>query len=109
MHYETDVVKRCTPKLDKLMKRIRARLKVRGSLQRLAEHLGVVRPILSDWLRGRYEPGGEVTLKLREWVIAAEALYQKKTVAVLSTPPRRLTRKSKVTSNEKAKSDRPEG
>ena len=103
------MVKRHTPKLDKLMKRIRARLKQRGSLQRLADHLGVVQPTLSDWLRGRYEPGGEVTLKLQEWVIAAEARNQKKTAPVLITPTRRLTRQSKSTSNEKAKSDRPEG
>lgn len=103
------VVKRNTPKLDRLMKRARSLTKAYGAIQRLADELGVLPSTLSDWLRGRFEPGGEVTLKLQEWVIAAEARNQKKTAPVLVTPTRRLTRKSKVTTNEKAKSDRPEG
>jgi transcriptional regulator with XRE-family HTH domain len=109
MHYGSPVVKRHTPKLDKLLKRVRAHLKQRGSLQRLADHLGVIRPTLSDWLRGRNEPGGEVTLKLQEWVKRRTPKTKKKTASVLVTPPRRLTRNSKSTSNEKAKSDRPNG
>jgi len=109
MRYLCPVVKRDTPKLDKLLKRVRARLKQRGSLQLLADHLGVIRPTLSDWLRGRYEPGGEVTLKLQEWVIAAEASQQKKTAAVLVTPRRRTTRNRNITTNEETESDRPKG
>ena len=103
------MVKRLNPELGKLLARILVLTKARGAKQRLADELGVSRTTLSDWLRGRFEPGGEVTLKLQKWVVAAEAKHQKKTVAMLLTPQRRTTRNSKITSNEKAKSDRPEG
>jgi transcriptional regulator with XRE-family HTH domain len=103
------VVKRNTPELDRLMKRVRTFTKRRGAIQKLSDEIGVARPTLSDWLRGRYEPGGEVTLKLQKWVIAAEAKQPKKTAAMLVTSQRQMTRSAKSQSHEKAKSDRPKG
>jgi len=67
------MVKRATPELDRLFRRVRTLTKARGAAVSLAEHLGVSRSTLSDWLSGRFEPGGEVTLRLLKWVTAAEA------------------------------------
>jgi transcriptional regulator with XRE-family HTH domain len=103
------MVKRTTPQLDKLFSRVRRLTKARGSKAALAGALGVPPQRLHEWLSGSVEPGGETTLLLLQWVIAAEATTQKKTAAMLVTPQRRMTRKSKSTSNEKAKSDRPKG
>lgn len=100
------MVKRRTPELDELIASARSFLKERGAVQRLADCLGVAHSTLSDWLRGRFEPGGEVTLMLRKWVVAEEAKHKKKTPAVLLARSGRLTRKD---NDEKAKSDRPEG
>jgi transcriptional regulator with XRE-family HTH domain len=106
MHEVWSMVKRKpTPKLDRLFKRVRAVTSQPGSLKRLARFLGVSPQTLSDWLGGRFEPGGEVTLKLQKWVIAAEATQQKKTAGRVSARPRRVTRKDQSTTNEKAKSD----
>ena len=74
----------------------------------LARSLGVSQARVSHWLHGVSAPNAEDALRLLEWVTETEA-KQQKTAAVLVTPRRRMTRKSKNTSNEKAKSDRPEG
>lgn len=103
------VVKRKTPELDILCRRACSLTKQRGARARLAEILGVLPQTLNDWLRGRFEPGGEVTLKLQKWVVAAEAKQQKKTAAVLVTPQRRMTRSAKSKANEKVQPDRPKG
>lgn len=102
------MVKRLTPELDRLLKRIRAATKRRGSRAELATMIGVLPPTLSDWLRGRYEPGGEITLQLQKWVIAAES-KQKTDPARADTRTGKMTQKSKSKAYEKAKSDRPEG
>lgn len=102
------MVKRPTPRIDKLFSRIRRLTKTRGLKAALADALGVVPQRLHEWLSGDYEPGGETTLQLLEWVTAAEA-KPKKTPPMLVTSTGRLTRQSKSTSHEKAKSDRPKG
>lgn len=99
------MVKRLTPKLDKLLRRVRAAVKQRGARAQLAAELEVIPPTLSNWLNGRYEPGGEATLQLQKWVIEAEAKQQNKEPGRALTRPGRMTRRSKITSHEKAKSD----
>jgi DNA-binding transcriptional regulator YiaG len=42
-------------------------------LTELADNLGVSLSMLSDWLRGRFEPGGEITLRMLKWVERSEA------------------------------------
>lgn len=102
------VVKRPTPRLGKLFVSVCRLTRDRGLKRRLAEFLGVHPSRLSEWISGVCEPGGEVTLQLLEWVTATKA-KQKQEADRASTRPARMTRNSKVTTNEKAKSDRPEG
>ena len=97
-----EMVKRPTPELDRLFRRVRKATKPRGARARLAAELGVLPPTLSDWLRGRYEPGGEITLKLQNWVDAAEDEQQKKAPPWIAPTTARKTRKDKSTTNEKA-------
>lgn len=92
-----------------LQKRLIAATSQRGAKSALAQAFGVTQPAISQWLSGDNLPNAENTLRLLEWVTAAEMLNQKKTAAVLITPQRRMTRKSKSKTNEKTKSDRPEG
>lgn len=98
------MVKRPTPRLDKLFAAVSRLTKARGAKGRLAEFLGVEPPRLSEWLAGEYEPGGEVTLQLLEWVTAAKA-QQKKEADRASTRPARMTRLTK-SENEKVQPDR---
>lgn len=74
-------------------------------MKKLAKFLGALPQTLSDWLGGRFEPGGEVTLKLLQRVEQLE-LKQKKTPAVLEAQPGLKTRSAKSTEHEKAQSDR---
>ncbi|MEI9863029.1 MAG: hypothetical protein WDN00_00415 [Limisphaerales bacterium] len=57
-----------TPVLPKLIKRLNDATKNRGSKSALAEWLGVHRQSVTDWLSGKQEPGGEITLRLLQWV-----------------------------------------
>ena len=102
------MVKRPTPRIDKLFSRIRRLTKARGSKAALADALGVVPQRLHEWLSGDYEPGGETTLQLLEWVTATEAQQKEEGTRALTRMPRK-TRQSKSRTNEKAKSDRPKG
>jgi transcriptional regulator with XRE-family HTH domain len=56
-----------------LLGRVALATKARGKKAALAKFLKVDPPRVSDWLRGRYEPSGEVALRLLEWVEAEEA------------------------------------
>jgi len=94
--------------LQQLLIRVRRATIKRGAKKALADALGVQKAQVSQWLAGKRSPNAEDALRLLKWVTTAEA-QQKETPAVLQAQPGRLTRKSKVTSNEKAKSDRPEG
>ena len=56
-----------------LMKRIKALTTKPGSKGKLATRCGVPLGSLSQWLSGKREPGGAITLKLLNWVEAEEA------------------------------------
>jgi hypothetical protein len=99
------MVKRPTPKLEKLFARVRRLTVERGAKGDLAEAIHVELPRLSEWLRGEYEPGGEVTLSILEWVEEQEAKQQKEEASGALTPKARKTRSVKSTSNEKVQPD----
>jgi len=56
------------PVLPKLIKRLRRATEARGKKSELADWLGVHRQMVTDWLSGKQEPGGETTLRLLHWV-----------------------------------------
>jgi DNA-binding transcriptional regulator YiaG len=61
----SEVVK---PVLPKLIERLKRATATRGKKSALAEWLGVHRQCVTDWLSGKQEPGGEITLRLLQWV-----------------------------------------
>jgi transcriptional regulator with XRE-family HTH domain len=56
------------PVLPKLIERLNRATGVRGRKTELAAWLGVHRQSVTDWLSGKQEPGGEITLRLLTWV-----------------------------------------
>jgi transcriptional regulator with XRE-family HTH domain len=99
------MVRRATPKIDRLMSRLKGATSDRGSKSALARQLGVPPQRINDWLNGTSVPGGEVALQMLEWVTAKEAQSKpKKRAGSALTRPALKTRKSKSTTNEKAKS-----
>lgn len=99
------MVRRATPKIDRLIVRLKKATRDAGLKAPLARKLGVTRQHLNNWLSGTNVPGGEVVLQLLEWVKAEEAKSkQKKRAGSAETRPALKTRKSKSTSYEKAKS-----
>jgi transcriptional regulator with XRE-family HTH domain len=48
-----------------------------GSKAKLAQFLGVPQARVSEWLAGRYQPGGQITLRLLRWVEQAESTKQR--------------------------------
>jgi transcriptional regulator with XRE-family HTH domain len=56
------------PVLPKLIQRLKRATEERGKKVELAEWLGVHRQMVTDWLSGKQEPGGEITLQLLHWV-----------------------------------------
>jgi hypothetical protein len=69
------VTKKRTPRLNALLDRIERICKNKSAL---ARELGVSRDHIQKWITARqYEPGGEITLHLLEWVGAAEAKQRK--------------------------------
>lgn len=76
---------------------------MRGLRSRLAEHLGVTRQRVTQWLNEDREPGGETTLSLLEWVKAEEA--KQKRPGDASNTARTETRPAKKShSNENRRS-----
>jgi len=99
------MVRRATPNIDRLIARLKNATREVGLKTKLAQKLGVPRQRLNDWLSGTNVPGGEVVLQMVEWVTAVEAKQQpKKRAGSALTRPALKTRKSKSTTNEKAKS-----
>ena len=47
-----------------LLDRVRALVTAKGMKTRLAEDLDIPPSRLSEWLAGKYEPSGEITLRL---------------------------------------------
>jgi transcriptional regulator with XRE-family HTH domain len=66
------------PVLSKLMQRLRSATAVRGQKVALANELGVHRQCVTDWLSGRKEPGGKITLRLLRWVESWEQKQKSK-------------------------------
>lgn len=56
----------------------------RGKKAALARFLKVPASRVSEWIHAAREPGGEITLRLLEWVTAEEAQRQKSPGAVTS-------------------------
>ncbi len=50
---------------------------MRGKRTQLAEYLDVSPSRVSEWLAGKRQPGGEVTLAMQEWVTEAERQSEK--------------------------------
>jgi len=59
--------------MEKLLSDVRGMTTAKGRKAKLARDLGVSLSRISEWLSGKYEPGGEVTLRLLQWVLAEEA------------------------------------
>jgi hypothetical protein len=59
-----------------LLSRLAHATRARGKKAALAKLLTIPASSISDWLDGRYEPSGEVTLRLLEWVTEEEARQQ---------------------------------
>lgn len=95
------MVKRPTPRLDKLRNRIRRLTTQRGAQAGLAAWLGVTPQRLNDWLSGDSEPGGETTLHLLEWA-TAEEVTQKKSAARVTA---RATPKARTVKSDERKAN----
>lgn len=54
--------------MERLIDKVKKLTEPRGMKSGLAEHLGVSTSTISEWLAGHYEPGGQATLKLLQWV-----------------------------------------
>ncbi|MBI5384449.1 MAG: helix-turn-helix transcriptional regulator [Verrucomicrobia bacterium] len=59
---------RVTPDLASLLERLNQATAARGQKMALAQTLGVPPARVSEWLSGKKEPGGAVTLRLLDWV-----------------------------------------
>jgi transcriptional regulator with XRE-family HTH domain len=90
--------------LSALRERVLRATTEKGAKKQLAAALNVSPQQLSDWLRGSYEPGGNVTLRMLAWVEAKEG-KTKKHPEDARTPSGLKTRLRKSTSHEKPKSD----
>jgi len=103
------VVKKATPHLDKLLARVLRATSHYGEKSNLARFIGVPPQRVNDWLNGGFEPSGETTLLLLEWVSAAEAKQQKKRAGSASTQPALEARNQKSRLNEKPKTSPEKG
>jgi DNA-binding transcriptional regulator YiaG len=54
--------------LPRLINRLKQATAAHGKKSELAEWLGVHRQMVTDWLSGKQEPGGEMTLRMLQWV-----------------------------------------
>ena len=99
------MVRRATPKIERLIVRLKNATRQHGLRAALARKLGVPPQRLNDWMSGTNVPGGEVVLQMLEWVTAEEAkTKQKKRAGSALTQPALKTRKSKFTRYEKTNS-----
>ena len=94
------MTKKATPRLTTLLNKVEALCINKAAL---ARKLGVSPQHIQKWVKAReYEPGGEITLQLDEWVRLEEAKQNKNLLSV-SAPRRRKTQSTKI-SYEKRKS-----
>jgi len=88
-----------------LLARLKAATRPLRKKSELATFLGVPQSRVSEWLNGKYEPGGEITLQLLQWVEDEEA-KQKSPGAVTSGAEGKQTRertRNAIQSNPPAK------
>jgi uncharacterized protein YjcR len=96
------VTKKATPRVDSLLDRIEG---VCINKAALARSLGVSPTHIKKWITQRkYEPGGEVTLAMLEWVQAEEG-KAKRSPGRAATRPEPKTQLRRI-SHEKPKSGR---
>ncbi len=76
-----------------------------GRKTELAKFLGVTRTTVSRWIVGGKEPGGEVTLKLLNWV--EQQKEQQKSPGSVPPPPERKAQSAKVPYENKRKESKP--
>ncbi|HEX3720634.1 MAG TPA: hypothetical protein VH595_22010 [Verrucomicrobiae bacterium] len=93
--------KKPTPRLHALFDRVERVCQNKSALARL---LGVSRDHIQKWITARqYEPGGEVTLALLEWVTAEEAKQKQKALGSVITTAK--SRKAHATKSSYEKRD----
>ncbi len=85
-------------KMQELLRKVRAMTSSKGDKAKLADALSVPLSRVSEWLSGKYEPNGETTLRLLQWVEQHEA-QQKQSAGSVSAPPAPKTQSQR--SNEK--------
>lgn len=95
---ELDNFKSVTPAFADLLLRLNVATEERGKKSELANFLGVSLPVVSVWLAGKREPGGEATLRLLEWVQAQEA--KQKSSDRATTQPEQRTQLRKIRETE---------
>lgn len=71
--------------MEQLLDDVRKLTSPAGMKTKLAKHLGVPQSRVSEWIGGKYEPSGEVTLKLWHWVKTEQEPKQKTPGRVTST------------------------
>jgi transcriptional regulator with XRE-family HTH domain len=98
------MVRKNTPRLDRLISSLLLVTVQRGMKAKLARYLGIFPQQLNSWLNGSSEPGGEAALAMLEWVTASK-VKTKKHAGRASTRPALRTRNQESKSNEKPKSN----
>jgi DNA-binding transcriptional regulator YiaG len=88
--------------LKNLLERLNRATCQRGRKAELANFLRVPRPCVYDWLSGKRQPGGNITLRLLQWVEERER-QQPNSPGAASTAPEQQTQ-SRKSSHEKPKS-----
>lgn len=62
--------------LCQLLEQVRSLTKPKGMKAKLARDLGVPKPRVSEWLAGKYQPSGEIALRIQKWVAHHEKQNQ---------------------------------
>ena len=99
--YKQIVTERRPSKLLEFLERINRAAVERGKKTELAACIGASRQQVNAWLQGEKMPGGEVTLRMLDWVQAEEA-KQKETLPACNRRQGRKTRSLK-SNHEKSK------
>jgi hypothetical protein len=79
----------------KLLERLNHATTARGSKAELSKWLGVPPSRVSEWLKGKKEPGAETTLRLLEWVTAKEEKQESPASVEAPAEPVTKTKESK--------------
>jgi len=68
LKHRTDAAMKDVPTLKGLLVELKRFAKIRGNKAKIARKFGVSEASVSEWLRGKKEPSGEITLRLLRWV-----------------------------------------